>query len=293
MNIAQQLKDLEDEIEKTEPAEETENEELPTEDRSPEEPIEEIAEVEAEEVVVEQEEKLDASAHRKRRLEERARQQRYEEIEEENRRLREPKVETKVNDDPEPDRNTNYGAWLEWDNRQLKKQVQSLHDTIMPTIQQQRQTQLVQDMVRGLDHLETEFKKTTPDYDAAASFYESEMTRGVKRLNPFMNDAQVKTTVFQQKLAMAETFAQQGLNPAEEVYGLALDAGYSKEVKEEKVEAEKPDMSKVAANRARNSGMAGAKGTGGEARLTDNDVARMTPKDWAKLTPEQKKALMA
>jgi len=88
---------------------------------------------------------------------------------------------------------------------------------------------------------------------------------------------------------------QKGLDPIEEMYHEAKELGYSappKAVEQEEKKEIKPDLDKIAANRARNAGTAAAKGTGTSGQLTGSTAATLTAKEWAALPKAEKDRIL-
>jgi len=78
------------------------------------------------------------------------------------------------------------------------------------------------------------------------------------------------------------------------MYERAKQLGYKPQEKAQAAEKEvviKPDLDRVAANRARNAGTAAANGNNDRAELTMRTAAEMTNAEFAKLTASEKKRL--
>lgn len=148
----------------------------------------------------------------------------------------------------------------------------------------------IKQMERGFRTIEDQFKSRTPDYEAVSSEYAQALAQSIRIQNPRMSATQIAEQTKFAILNKAENFAQRGLDPAEELYHEARDLGFSGKKQEEKKEA-KPDMAKLAANRARNAGTAAASGKS-EGSLTKAAAAEMPNSEWMKLTAEEKSRLM-
>ena len=176
-----------------------------------------------------------------------------------------PAAQTPVqaDDDPMPDRATNYGAYLEWENRQVKKELSAIKEQVIPAVQQTQQDRMIQAAKMEMESIESSYKANAPDYDQAKSYIKDKMASGIRLLQPGMTDAQVNHLVDQRLLGMASEWARGGLNPAEELHYLAEDQGFApSQTKDDAKKDLKPDLSKVAENRKRNAGTAGASGAG-------------------------------
>lgn len=286
MSILEDLKELKEAQAAELEAPEVIEEEKPEAVEEIETEIEPEDEGEVDEEEVEEKPKT-PSDHRKERLAAKAAEKReLEELRAQVNELRNPKpVEApRVNEDPEPDRNTQWGQWQEWNTRRLEKELSSIKEAVLPAIQQQSQERMVQTAIQEFKTYESQFAKTVEDYNPAASYLENKIADSLSTLYPTASEAQITQAVNQQLLQMAAQFAAQGLNPAEELYHLAYDKGYAK-ADEDKKDL-KPDMKKVAANRARNAGTAGSTGTAkavpGLAQLAGDVQA------WKRLKPQER-----
>lgn len=251
-----QTADIETPEEEIEEPEQLEEEVEQVDDTPEEESVDEVEQVE---------EKKTPADHRRERLAAKAAEkQELEALRAENAALRaapKPEVKEVKQDDPEPDRNTQWAAHKEWEIRQLRNELSSVKETILPTIQQHSQDKLVNSAIQEFKTYESHFSKTVEDYNPAASFLEAKIADSISTLYPSATEAQITQAVNNQLLQMAAQFAAQGLNPAEELYHLAHDKGYAKATEAVEKKELKPDMKKVMANRSRNAGTAGATGT--------------------------------
>lgn len=146
--------------------------------------------------------------------------------------------------------------------------------------------------------LESSFAKTAPDYAAVSAEYAQALFNSLRIQNPRAPESAILEQAQKTILYKAAVFAREGFNPIEELYHEAKELGFTgKSVKQEEPEQEsksapKPDMKKVAANRARSAGMAAGSGKS-EGSLTKEFAAtQMTIGEWQKLPPEEKKRLM-
>lgn len=244
----------------------TSEEETPTEPEKAEEPAKEEPKEEPKaEAKTEEEPKLDDSGYRRLRREKQA-------AEKEAKELREKIAALEaVKEDPKPKENYQEAV-----------------------LQEVIQDHAVRSAQRGFEIAESEFMRRTPEYQSVAAQYWGAMAASVKLHNPRMSDIQVQEATKNAILNIAEGHAQKGLNPAEEMYHDALELGF-KAKKEAPVQEEelKPDLNKVAANRARNAGMAAAKGRGASAVMTKQYAAtELTTQEWVKLPKAERERLM-
>ena len=271
-----------------------------------------VEEKPAEEVVVEQtetpvapaeedkpepktEEKPDNAAMAKMRREAAASRKAEQEAKAELERLRaetaQPKQqpETKVVDDPEPDQD-DVEAHLKW---QIRKQDRAL-DELRQWKNEQSETHKKQEAERKkketydgaiaeFTRLEVEFIKQAPDYEATTKHMHTRMTDAVKALYPSLTDEQAIQAANNQILNLASHYAQQHLNPVEELYYLAKDR-YGLTATEAQPEPRKASVEKVAEVRKK-----AASSLGGGTAAKPLQMPK-TPRELAALTPEQRSA---
>lgn len=149
---------------------------------------------------------------------------------------------------------------------------------------------------RELATFEADVRAQNPDYDAVAGQYTQSVYNGLRVLNPDMSQGQLAELTKRKVLEIAGTLLKNGYsNPVEELYHRAKEMGFrapEKKAEEQKEEREvKPDMAKVAANRARSAGMAAASG---EERglMTKEAAAGLTAAEWMKLPIAERQRLM-
>lgn len=198
---------------------------------------------------------------------------------------------TQGNEEVTPDINKDPVAWLEWNNNRLEKKIASLEAPIQEQEKQKQQRDIYESAVREFQDFEASFKSEADDYDDVAGFVEQRLRDSIKTVNPFISDVQLKQEVYQRVLLLGAQFAQQGLNPAEEIYYLAKEEWGYQPAQQEK-EKPKRDMSKIAQNRKRNAGTVGAKSGAGHADVTLSVAADMPIHEFSKLTPAEKERLM-
>jgi len=243
-------------------------EEVVEEPEVKDEPVDEPKEEPKEEVKDEPEE-LDASGWRKLRREKAAAEKRAQEAES---KLAAPKEETESN---------------------------PLDAEIADVIIERRKQKAEQEFNR----LEQDFARTVPGYEdtedavGVATQYKMAIYNSIRTAHPRMSHSDILDQTKETLLKKAGTYLNQGFDPIEEMYQDAVALGIKpqpRKVQEEvKEEIKKPDLSKVAANKARNAGTAGARGSAGEAKPTLDFVAQGDVKEWLKQTPEQKREYLA
>jgi hypothetical protein len=214
--------------------------------------------------------------------------------------MTQPQKEEKK-EDLEPNKEEDPTAWADWRTKQAEKKAEAakeLASKAIESIEKQERVKagekLVQDAQNELLGYEDQFKKDHADYEDVKKYYVNTLAFSIKSLNPkITNDALVKA-VNNQILLNASQFYNDGYaNPVEALYESAKELGYRPPKEEKEVEEKKPDLSKVAKNRERNAGMAGAGGSGGKSELTKRYAAtEMTSQEWARLPVAERERLM-
>lgn len=282
-----------------------------TEEVVEEQPKEEAAEEPAQETKDEEPKKEEEKPinHRKQRLEKKAQERidalardleaKDREIEALRQAATQPRaiVEEKkeTNLDPEPDRATKYEAWLEWKDRQLEKKVREIEEKVSETTQETANSRLVNAAIQEFQSYENDFQATEPKYSQAAQFYTQRLGESIKMLHPQATSAQIGELIRNKVLEKASLYVRRGLDPAEELFYEAQNLGFSsqtEDVEEEEVKEIRPNLAKVAANRQRNAGTAGAKGKGGGGVLTRQAASELSVAEWSKLPSSEKKRLL-
>lgn len=194
----------------------------------------------------------------------------------------------------EPSRVDDPQAWLEWELKQTKTTLAK----VVETNEKQERERAVQNLRNAaLDEVqgyEAEVRAAHPDYDQAKSYYANMLAASMKNLNPDISNAELVQRVNDRMLGRASELLNKGHdNPIAAMREEAMKWGF-KPAEAQPVEEKvlKPDLAKVAANRARNAGTAGANGKGGQGEMTPQFASTIPVKEWARLTPSQKKAIM-
>jgi len=149
---------------------------------------------------------------------------------------------------------------------------------------------------RDFQVLEEKFRAKNPEYDDIASQYTSALAYSLKIQNPRLSNTEIMERAKKEILMRAGSYLRDGFDPIEEMFHDAKEMGFKPRAKEEKPEAEvkevKPDMKKVAENRAKSPGTAGT-GGGADGQVTQKyAVENFTLKDWEKLSPAEAERLM-
>lgn len=204
-----------------------------------------------------------------------------------------PKAETVA--DPEPDP-TDELEHVKWENRQLKSTVKDVadwkEDIETKTQRQQIQLGAEQEFMR----FEDELVAREPEYAQARSHFIMTQANAIRLENPNITQEQLVAAVKNKALMVAARYVNAGYeNPAEAMYESIKAQGWKPQPKTETKEEPKelkPDLDKVAANRARNAGTVGGSGRGAGGQLTRLAASGLTNQEWAKLSPEEKARLL-
>lgn len=195
----------------------------------------------------------------------------------------------KADVDPEPD-GSNETVHLKWQLRQTEKRLADVANTVAKQYEITEEQRMFKGAARELDGYVQAYKPKVKDFDEVESFAKNALAYSFKALG-LKGDA-LGDAVNKQILAMAGMAVSEGLDPAEELYHWAkTELGYqapAKKADEGKEETKTADMAKVAANRARNAGTAGAKGAGRDNVLSRHAVGDMTTADIMRMSKTER-----
>lgn len=203
---------------------------------------------------------------------------------------RNPEKKEESNPDPQPNRQDNYEAWLEWNIRQTQSKVDDLTDWKKDQTQTTEKQQTIQGAIREFQVIETEFKKGAKDYDQAADYLHGQIKRSISLLNPSMKGTALDQATDMAILTHASGFAQQKLNPAEELYHMAQEHGYKLDATQ-KQEKPTPNLKKIEDNKRRSATPLKAGGQNGSLALSKEAAIDMSMAEFAKLTPIERAEL--
>lgn len=149
---------------------------------------------------------------------------------------------------------------------------------------------------REFQDFEAEVLRKNKDYPAVAEQYSAVIEEGIRARNPLKSDREVRSMAKRAILETAGELLRKGYeNPVEEMFIRAKERGYGK-AREVEAKAEekvvKPDLAKVAENRKRSAGMAGAAGRE-DGLISKKAAADMSPAEWKQLDPSEKRRLMS
>lgn len=160
---------------------------------------------------------------------------------------------------------------------------------------------LYNNAVTEFTNIEREFQKNTPDYAEASDHMITRMAEATRLAHPDMTDAQIGKFLQSQILTIASRAVQRGNNPAEVLYGMALEKyGFTGKKAAAVEEAPKPktvdrnkQLTTVAKNKARSAtGLTG----GGQSNMpgaTIEEAVEMNLADFSKLSASEIDALIA
>lgn len=148
--------------------------------------------------------------------------------------------------------------------------------------------------------LESRFRGKTPEYDMVSAEYAMALAQSIRIQNPKLSPTEIGDKTKEAILVKAANYMKDGFDPIEELFHEAKDLGFTgknlrkeEPKKEEPAEEQeiRPDMKKLAANRAKSTGMAaaGGKSTG---QMTKQAAADLSAEEWVKLPAAEKRRLM-
>ena len=191
----------------------------------------------------------------------------------------------------EPDRAENPQEWTEWKIKQQDAIIRDLSSRTEQTTREEQSRRIRAQAEQEVVGYENQVRAQNPDYDAAKSYYANMLAASIKIINPKVTNNQLVQAVNDKLMLRASELLNEGHeNPIAAMYEEVKALGFQPpKAQEPSTEKEiKPDLAKVAANRARNAGTAAAQGDGGRGDLTPKVAATLTNKEFAKLKPEEK-----
>lgn len=192
--------------------------------------------------------------------------------------------------DPEPSKEEDPTAHLAWENRQIRQELAEVKKETKAIKQEKATENLKSEALSEIEGYEAQVRSKHPDYNEAKSYFATMLATAARMQNPDLTDAQLSKVVEQQLFNRAAKYQRDGYeNPIEPMYEEAKKWGF-KPQKTTEVEEKtlKPDPKRVAANRERNAGTAGASGGSGQGEITLNYLAKeMTVAEIAKLPKGQ------
>lgn len=173
---------------------------------------------------------------------------------------------------------------------------------IDPELEEVKQTLRMSKAEREFQSLEQKFRAKEPEYDAISAEYAVALAQSIRLQNPRMSGNEIVEKTKETLLMKAAKYARDGFDPIEEMFHEAKDLGFTgkslkrEEPKKEEVEEKevqiKPDLAKVAENRARSTNMTAGRGME-EAQVTLRTAADYSPAEWMKVSPADKRRILA
>jgi hypothetical protein len=226
-----------------------------------------------------------------------------------------PKAETKPAAEAEPDRATNPEAWKDWKIGQLEAKQAEINSRFEAQDRQQRETKIYTEAIGEFNQIRDKYIAKNPDYVPAFHHSFDAYAKSIKMMRPDLSPQQITGMIDREMLQFAGQCVSKGLNPAEELYDLAMerfgyvpnsvkgiadeDSGTEEEVAPthkapdgiKPKDAPRPNLRKIADNRKRSASPLVGAGQAGRGQLTKEAAANMTmgemmdldPSDWAEL----------
>lgn len=188
-----------------------------------------------------------------------------------------------------PNKDDDIEAYLEHKTKVLEEKLNEVEVLAKSQAEEAKRHKMLESAEREFISYEEKTRQKYKDYDDVRNFYIQQTMGAIKLINPEISNEALAEAVKGMFLTRAGKLIRDGYeNPVAVMYEEAKKMGY-KEPEQEK----KPDLSKVAANRARNAGTVGASGGGDRGDLTPQTAATMKVKDWAKLSKAEKDAIFS
>lgn len=255
----------EEEVQAPEPEEEPEEEKLEQKEPEPE-------------PEKEPEEKLDNSAYARMRREKDAEKRRADQLKQE---IDELKRRLDTREAPSQEQEQSYVPQTDYELEQIKLEKR------------------YNDAEKVVMRLEQEFKdgNAFDDYDDVTAQYKALIYNSVRVNNTDASHAELLDMTRKKLLEIAAQHDKNGYNPIERIYLDAKKMGFKslpkqEQAKEVEVRELKPDLSKIAANKKRNAGTAGAKGAGDRGQMTPQAMAELPAHEYAKLPESERRRVL-
>lgn len=208
-----------------------------------------------------------------------------------------PKEETKVevkqpsSNDPEPNSEEDPIAHLQWRVRQADKKAEEALETARQQAAREREVLQRQAAVNEFIKYEEKFKSNTSDYEAVSQNALVELKKSFRNIVPGLDENTANQMAADHILTLASRAAQQGLDPAEELYHTFKDQFGVPQPKEEK---KKINLQKIEKSQKKSASplMGGGQG-GNSVSLTLQSLEGMTNQEFSMLTPSQLRELEA
>lgn len=266
-------------------AEKTEKVKEPPVEEEKDEPLEAVAEEEDDEVeepAEEEPKKRNAFAkmrHEAKQLQEQLDKERTERqamaerlARIEGRHEAQPKAEAKVEVDEEPDRLMYPEDHNAWQIRQMRKENEEHKRMLQETKQQVDYS----NALRGVELLDRQYKTANPkaNLDGAVSFLMDKEKAIKKVMNPSLTEAQISSQIEVDRVRLYSQLVNDGRNPAEVIYQLAKQHGFTEETAKEA--PKKTDLAAVERNQRKAATLiGGSPATKDNGKASSEDVLTM------------------
>lgn len=126
-----------------------------------------------------------------------------------------------------PDKDIDPLGYLEWENKQLRERVDGFDTRFKEADTQQQQYSEKQKLVGQYQEAARSFAQQTPDFQDAYQFARQDRFEFHKTLMGNVPDQQIWQIVDQEEMDIARNIMERGDNPAEVIYSLAKQRGYT------------------------------------------------------------------
>jgi len=182
--------------------------------------------------------------------------------------------------DPEPDKDLDEIAHLQWQNRQLVSQREQDQQQ-MVSIQQQMQ---LQQATQEFKAYESQYQSNEfPQYSEAKTFLKTSYKTELKLQHPQATDAQLDQEISRQELILASNAVNGGMNPAEAVKRMAEARGFIAKQEKATPKKGKVNVSKMAQNQKRSANLINRSGDSKKDKLDAQQILDMSFDDRLKL----------
>jgi hypothetical protein len=172
----------------------------------------------------------------------------------------------------EPDRDLYPEDWNEWNNKQLRKEL----DDLKSFKKQQQETTQFEAEKRGVEILEKQFKSKVSDYDDAVGFLVERERKIKKLMNPSLSDIQINSMIESEKVNLFKQILQSKQDPAEVVYNLAKTNGWNANNKKTTKPDKKVNMDKIEKNQRKAANLIGGSSSENTGSITSDQLLSMS-----------------
>lgn len=182
---------------------------------------------------------------------------------------------------PEPDKNADKTAWLEWQARQHQSQIAALKQWQLAQEQQQKRDEIR----KRLAGVERDYSKTNPDYPAAMNHAKALYAEELQQKHPDHSAEAIDQAVEDAIIHHTITSVNRGEHPAEALYATAQKRfGWQKPTADDAADTH---LQQVQQNQKRSMSALAGGGRTSALPLSKAGIANMTVAEFSKLTPRQ------